>query len=238
MIAILLNGYEISKPFGKKATRAELIILSSLLDTTVAKAVENTLRKTYHTHALTMTAFAPAAYSVFRDIYPHEKDFLILDISGEATDVIFVKHGLLVNVTSISHGVGELMRSSLRAGRTEPQDDNSLMDPARNVRFESRMEESEKEWLGKIQTTLQEFAAGHALPRTLFMLADKDSQEYLKRLLDNTEMRSLWLTTEPLRVIPVVSSHFAAFIKARGEAEGDVGLELLGLYSTKTTKSL
>lgn len=46
-------------------------------------------------------------------------------------------------------------------------------------------------------------------------------------------MRSLWLTEDPLRVISVVPSHFAQFIKVRGEAEGDIFLMLLAIFSTQ-----
>jgi hypothetical protein len=231
VIATLLNGYEISQPFGKKATRAELIILSSLLDTNVAKAVENSLRKTYHTHALTMTAFAPAAYAVFRDVYPHEKDFLVLDISGNATDLVSVKHGMLVNVATIPHGIQELVADSILAGKSVSSG-SPLLDPACNARFSLQMQKAEKAWLKNVEVALQEFAAGHALPRTVFMLADTDAHEYLKHLLDTPDMRNLWLTTEPLRVIPVVSSHLASLLKMRGgEADGDVSLEILALYA-------
>ena len=170
------------------------------------------LRKTYHTHALLLTGFASVAYTAFRDIFPHEKDFLVLEVSGEATDIAFVKRGLLVDVATIPHGVNDLVRAE-RSG--------------------DRVEEIEKTWLETIESTFQETATRHALPRTLFLLADTEAREYLKRLLDANSMRSLWLTDDPLRVIAVVPAHFSEFVKNRGDSEGDVYLALLALYSKK-----
>jgi hypothetical protein len=213
VIATLLNGYETPKPFGKKVTRAELIILSSLLDKKVADAVEKILRKTYHTHALLLTTFASVSYTAFRDIFPHEKDFLVLEVSGEATDIVSVKRGLLMDVSTIPHGVNDLVRAE-RSG--------------------SEVAEIEKTWLATIEKTLKETAVRQALPRTLFLLADTEAREYLKRLLDSTSMRSLWLTSDPLRVISIVPAQFAEFVKTRGEAVGDVYLALLALYSKKS----
>ena len=212
VIATLLNGYETPKPFGKKVTRADLIILSSLIDKKIADTVEKTLRKTYHTHSLLLTTFASVSYTAFRDIYPHEKDFLVLEVSGEATDIASIKRGLLVDVVTLPNGVNELVRAE-RSG--------------------SQVEEIEKTWLATIESTLKETATRHALPRTLFLLADDEAREYLRRLLDSTSMRSLWLTSDPLRVISVVPAHFAEFVKNRGESEGDVYLSLLALYSKK-----
>jgi hypothetical protein len=235
VIATLLNGYEIPKPFGKKVTRADMIILSSLLDEKVAKIIEKTLRKTYHTHALALTTFASVAYAGFRDIYPHENDFLVLEVSGEATDIAFVKRGLLVDVASIAHGINDLMRGSGNKEELATSDlSHALIDSTRNARFGARVEETEKTWLENIVKVLQEASVRHALPRTLFLLAEPDSREYLRRLLDASSMRSLWLTDDPLRVISVVPAHFAQFIKTRGNADGDVSLALLALFSKKS----
>lgn len=212
VIATLLNGYETPDPFGKKASRADMIILSSLLDTAVSSRVEHILRKTYHTHSLALTAFAPIAYAVFRDIYPHEKDFLVLEVSDEATSIVFVKHGLLVNVATVEYRI-----------------DGIVQNPERSAADESAAE-IEKIWLEKISETLRDFACNHALPRTLFLLTETTSREYLRNLIDSQSLRSLWLTDDPLRVISVVPQHFSNVVKMRGEAEGDVFLDLLALY--------
>jgi hypothetical protein len=209
VIATLLNGYEMTHPFGKKATRVELVLLSSLLEKAVADRIEEMLRKTYHTHALTITAFAPLVYTVFRDVYQHEKDFLVLNVSGESTDCAFVKQAILVNVASTPHGSNELMRTA-----------DAIV--------------HSKEWLAILAATLQEFSAQHALPRTLFLVADQESRDFLKDLVDAPMLRSLWLTDEPLTIIPVIPSHFTAFVKTRGSAEADVYLELLALYASKS----
>ncbi len=209
VVATLLNGYETSEPFGKKVGRADMIILTSFLDANVSSRVEQILRKTYHTHALTLTGFAPIAYSVFRDVYPHEKDFLVVEISGEATNIIFVKHGLLVNVANVQYGLNQLIMTAKMVGNDA---------------------EAEKMWLSKIAETLGAFAANHALPRTLFLLVEPGSLDYLRSLIDSPSLRSLWLTDDPLRVVSVVPQHFANVVKVRGEAEGDVFLQLLALY--------
>jgi hypothetical protein len=239
VIATLLNGYETPNPFGKKVSRADLMILSSLLDASVAKDIERLLRTTYHTHALTLTAFAPVAYSVFRDLYPHEKDFLVLDVSGEATDIAFVKHGLLENVATVEYGINNLIRGAQTTARKFEKAtpvSSVLIDPTRNANFAQGTEEVERMWLEKVTEVLGSFASRSALPRTLFLLASPETRDYLRNTLDSRELRTLWLTDDPLRVISVVPTHFANFIKTRGVAEGDVFLSLLTLFAAKMSK--
>jgi hypothetical protein len=234
VIATLLNGYETPKPFGKKVTRAEVTILSSLVDAKVTKSIEKVVRKTYHTHALTLTAFAPVAYNGFREVYQHEKDFLVLDISGDATDIVFVKHGILVDVSTIDQGINDLIQGARSAEMEEvPESTTSvnLISSTRNARFSARIEDTQKKWLEAIEATLREAASRHALPHVLFLLADAQAREYLQRLLDSAGMRSLWLTQDSvLRLIAVEPTNFSQFVKVRGEAEGDVYLHLLALF--------
>ena len=238
VIATLLNGYETSKPFGKKVTRAEVTILSSLINAKVTKSIEKILRKTYHTHALTFTAFAPVAYNGFRRVYEYEKDFLVMDVGGGATDIAFVKHGLLVDVSSIDQGLNTLLegaRSAEVAQSAEVVPSINLIDPiispSRNARFSAQIEETQKAWLGAIQASLRDAASRHALPHVLFLLAEEEAREYLQRLLDSSSMRSLWLTQDSvLRVISVEPTQFSEFVKVRGEAQGDVYLQLLALF--------
>ncbi len=235
VIATLLNGYEVERPFGKKVTRAELIILSSLVEKEIADAIEGVLRETYHTHALTLTAFAPVAYTVFRDLFPHEKDFLVLDVSGEATDIAFVKRALLVDVASVNHGVNELMQKAHDAAKSisiavKPAINTDILP---NARFVKEVEMSQQAWLDTIATTLRTFSTKNALPRTLFLLAEDESRDYLKNLLDSPTLRSLWLTDEPLAIIPILQPQFSAFVKSRGEAGSDIYLSLLALFASK-----
>jgi hypothetical protein len=241
VIATLLNGYEISKPFGKKVNRAEVVILSSYIEKNIAEGIEKVVRKTYHTHALTLTAFASVAYTALHELYPHEKDFLVLEVSGESTDIAFVKRGFLVDVATIAHGINDLLRNATTVNRNtgvemasevaHEESPTSIIVPKRNELFSSHIEEIEKEWLQNIVQTLKEASDKHALPHTLFLLADAEVRDYLSRLLDSNSMRSLWFSQDPLRILPVLPSHFGQILKVRGEADGDVYLELLSLYS-------
>ncbi len=245
IIGTLLNGYETSQPYGKKVNRAEIVVLSSYVQNDIAEKIEKVVRKTYHTHALTVTAFASVAYTALHELYPHEKDFLVLEVSGEATDIAFVKRGFLVDITSLSHGLNDLLRSAKTIGKkvtqevsagdsaTEPtpSSGSTMILPKRNEVFSTHVEEIEKEWLQNIVQALKEASDRHALPHTLFLLADPEVREYLSRLLDSNSMRSLWFSQDPLRILQVIPSHFAQVVKVRGEADGDVYLELLALYS-------
>ncbi|MEO6536273.1 MAG: hypothetical protein ABIT47_01140 [Candidatus Paceibacterota bacterium] len=243
VIATILNGYEIPDPIGKQATRAEVVILSSTLEAALTDEIRTRVRRWYHTHDITFVAFAPVTYAVLRDLYPHEKDFLILNVSGEGTDLAFVKAGLLVDVGMLPQGINKLLDATRGAERMTideesgnarvPSDQPGYISPDRNARFIVRTETVKKEWVTGLSDLFKKFAQNHALPRTLFILAEPNARDYLRRSLDTDSLHSLWLSDEPLSLISVLPEHFAPYVKARGTAEGDIFLAILALYQQK-----
>ena len=205
VIATLLNGYETPKPIGKKAARADVYILSSLIDKVISKNIEKALRKTYHTHALTLTAFASVSFSAFRNVYPHEKDFILLDVSGESTTIAFIQKGLLIDVVSVAHGRQDEAQATIDT-------------------------DEEKIWVESIKSALQAAGSAHTLPPTIFLLANPDMRDYLRTLINNSSIPSLWLTDDPLRIIAVSASHFAQFVRSRAIAEADLYFSLVALF--------
>ncbi len=232
VIATILNGYEIDNPFGKRAKRADLVILSSTLEEKVSKAIEKSLRGMYHTHAVTLTAFAPLSYAVLRDMFPHEKDFLILEVNGEATDLAFVKRGLLADVASVPQGTNALLKA-VSMGHATLTGNGNVIDTGRNTQFAEIVKKTEQEWLAGLSNALKGFATKHALPRTLFLLADTNTRGYLERLLDCDSLHTLWLSDEPLSIIPLSSKHLSQYVRTKGTAEGDLFLAMMVLFYNK-----
>lgn len=238
VIATLLNGYEIGNPFGKKAKRADLIILSSSLEDDVAGKIEKTLRHAFHNNHVVTTAFAPLSYAVIRDMYPHEKDFLIVDVTGEATDFIFVKQGILTDVSSVPLGAHSLITSLKKESNTCPVEPMTLPTPTTKGSGASETNASQEAWKSAVCTVLRDFKTRHALPRSVFLLADEPIRAFMEGLLDSRDVHSLWLSDEPLTVIALCPEHLAQFVRTRGEAEGDVFLAMLALYHNKRFEPL
>ncbi len=219
VIATILNGYETHKPFGKSVKRADIVVLSTSIDPGVSEGITSVLRAAFHAPKPSFIAFAPLAYTIFRDVYPHEREFLIIDVSGAATDLAFVKQNLLMAVTSAPFGVSHLPHIEKDAiqvpGTATPN-----------------------QWLTGIVDTLKMFSRGNPLPRTLFLLADDDVREQLRKYLDEPTVRALWLSDEPLTIIPVVPGHFAPFVGSGPQTSPDAFLMMLSLFQGRKVASI
>lgn len=105
VIGTVLNGYETSAPYGKEAHRAEIVILTSIIDEAVANAIVSTLRRSFHTRRVFPIAGASLRYQAIRTIFPHERDALILDVTGPLTSIALVRHSFLMSLREVSDSI-------------------------------------------------------------------------------------------------------------------------------------
>lgn len=231
IISTSLNGYEMDKPWGRRADRADVTVLTSTLDREIAKDITTTIRRAFHSHTVDITAFAPVAYAVIGNLYPHQEDFVLIDVADMATNAIIVKKGVLAGVRSIPRGVRDSSLARRATGSSEVMDLRGSADPS------TKYAEAEALWLADMKQVLADFASEHPLPRSVFLLADEHDREALKRLIDSSTLRTLWLSDEPLSVIPLAPEHTANVVRARGLAEGDIYLSMLALFYRERIKN-
>lgn len=97
IIGTILNGYETQNPYGKRVHRAEIIVLTSHIDTRVAKSIITTLQGVYHTKKILPIAGDSMRYQVLRSIFPHEKNALLIDATNPLTTVALIRNSLFVS---------------------------------------------------------------------------------------------------------------------------------------------
>ncbi len=101
IIGTILNGYETRTPYGMKVQRAEIVILTSLIDKHVADEVVAILRSLYHTKDILPIAGSSLRYQAIREAFPHERDALILDATGPVTSLALIRKGLFVSILDV-----------------------------------------------------------------------------------------------------------------------------------------
>lgn len=96
VIGARLNGYETHNPYGKKAHRAEIIILTSLINERLTKKLISILRSAYHTEHIIPFAGSSLRYRAMHTAFPHEREMLMLDGMGPEISLALVRKGMFV----------------------------------------------------------------------------------------------------------------------------------------------
>ncbi len=101
VIGTRLNGFDVGKPLGKRALRANVVVLTSVVDERVASAVAEATRRLYHTRAALVTSFAAMVERAFRLLFAPEEEYLVVAKRGEVVELYVIRHGILVDIHTI-----------------------------------------------------------------------------------------------------------------------------------------
>lgn len=227
VIATLLNGYEVREPFGRRTTRAAAVVVETSVEEKIAEIVATALREKLHIRDTTFVSSQWLTYGVLRNLYPHEREYVIVDADRNATEVTLVARGLLSRVASAQAGT-EVLHG------THPEGTAGAVE--RGVRVikdlapTSALAEGRTLWLEKVVGALTALSKDQALPRTLFLLTEEEDVPFMKTLLDDTTVRSLWLTDTPLSILPVMCGQLTAHVKTNGHGDSNPFLMLMALF--------
>lgn len=122
VIHTMLNGYRISEPYGKKATEFSLAHISGLIPSALESMIREVEDKVIpHAHHVSHT-FALVLFCVVRDLYPSVPHGVLIDISGEATEVMIVQDEVLRESRTFPYGTHTFLRDVAKTLATYPDE--------------------------------------------------------------------------------------------------------------------
>ncbi|MFA6278966.1 MAG: hypothetical protein WCS97_01630 [Candidatus Paceibacterota bacterium] len=100
IIGTILNGYETHHPYGRKVHRASVVVLTSLIDKEIAESISTTLHGLFHTKRIFPIAGSSLRYQAMRIAFPHERDALILDSTGQIS-ISLIRRDLFIALAEV-----------------------------------------------------------------------------------------------------------------------------------------
>ena len=239
IIQMKLNGYEIKNPYGQKTAQMDIIVNVGISSGRVVQSIEQKISQFFHSPLIHFGAFPVAAFSAIRDMFPSEKSFIFLDITGEATDVSFSANDILMETTSFPYGKNFFIRklsTSLHAPHEEAGTLFSMflrkeLPPDQQILVESSITEAEKEWSSRFGKSINMLSRNGVIPRKVFFTTDVDLAPFFSRLImkEKTEL----LLNESFEVQYINQPLVANFISFAPEVSRDSFLVIEALLVEK-----
>ena len=187
-----LNGYDIKSPYGKKTTRMEMVATISISSKKVISGIESRVRHLFHAEAIHFGSFPVALFSAVRDMFPTEKDFLVLDITGEATDVSLVNGDLLRSSISFPRGKNFFVREISAALKTPHGAAltllnmffHDMLDTKKKAVVGQAIEKGKIDWVGRFEKGLAVLVKEGSNPHKVFFSADADVAPFFRDILE------------------------------------------------------
>ncbi|MEK7157236.1 MAG: hypothetical protein AAB709_01645 [Patescibacteria group bacterium] len=108
IIGSILNGYETHNPYGRQVRRAEIVVLTSLIEKDVAYDITSVLEGLYHTRNILPISGSSLRYQAMRTVFPHERDSISIDAtSGSLTTIALVRKGIFVTMSNVTGSPNE-----------------------------------------------------------------------------------------------------------------------------------
>lgn len=208
-IKTVLNGYVVADTENQKAKELEMTLFISICAENVLSHIQQIVFKHFHERDIVFSSFLMASFGVIRDMYREQKDFLLVDIGGEVTDISMVKDQVLSESVSYPMGINSVIRTiSISL--------NCTLDIAKSLFAlykEGHMEEKEKEkiepiinniksfWLKQFQSSLSSLSHDISIPATIFLTLDREYADFFTEIIKTEQFSQYTLTESKFKII-------------------------------------
>jgi cell division ATPase FtsA len=214
ILSVYMNGYEVEDPIGKKSANISVSFYTGIIGKQTMNTVSEKIRNVFTVENINFTTHPVSIISVIKSRYKSLKDFLIVDIGGEMTDLGLFKGSVLQNVVTIPRGINYFVR---KLQKDCSFDKNTAISHL-NLIYDDKIHETcapksktlvkrvEKEWLTEINNVVKDSWTKQVIPPTIFVTVDNNANELAKNILTSKEayMKALTINREPL--IHVIST--------------------------------
>lgn len=200
-----INGYVVSDIIGKKTKHLEASVCLSIIARSITDVVAKNLSKHFHVDRedITFHSFPLVAFTVIRDIFPRFNDFILLDITGETTDVTLVRQDVIVKTVSFPSGRNFIIRHIAKTCGVTLEIAESLLRLQQKQALEAALSEQvanvirdvQKEWMIYLSDSFIELSPSDPTPSRVFLTADTDVADiylgFLKEGMGESGLRRL-----------------------------------------------
>lgn len=190
--AIKLNGYNISKPFGKKAQSLELSLVVTVSPKVIIERFKNEIQKGYGDTSIGFTTSPYATFIVSRDFLEAKEELMVIDVGEEVTDVAFIKNNLFLYQHSFPIGTYEFYRTLVQSGVASTTEANAIIESfyqgklsaATTSATQKSLDAFAETWQKGFQTIINEGGYSIRPPSFSYIISDYRFGGFFSKLLE------------------------------------------------------
>ena len=208
VVNVLLNGYEVPKPNGKRVKESEIQVLLSLSSGEIVGKIEEVIMQTYHKN-IKFTSQMFADFIVVRDVFERQNDFIILNVDEETTEVSIMRNDFLVGTASFPYGKNTFIRqiaknlgkSALSVKSLLSMKKDGHLSDAESTKLELAIKDESRAWINSLKMVFRSLFVDLLIPHDIFLTTDKSSEKWFLHLLDKKNFPEFTTTNDSFNVI-------------------------------------
>lgn len=237
-VSVKLNGYETSRPYGVSAKRADIALYASVSQRSMIEALEKKMTHALRPKKVLFHSFPLVVFAVLRDVVSDKRDFLLLDVSGEVTDVALIKQGVIEEIVSFPFGKNFLFRRLASTFGVPPEQAITLFnlqqkgkaDQSAAKKIIEVLDQAGVDWTNEFSKAMRSFTSGIALPHHVFFTADSDVGEWFAKCIAKEEWGQFTIADQQFDVRLIEQTILNEFVGYTPKLPHDVFLALLAAF--------
>lgn len=230
-IDVYANGYPTRNPLGKTMNDVVLHSLTSVMSTTTKDAFEEVIERVFNQKP-EMISNTFMSYQSVKSFLPDENDAIVIDMSGEISEILIIKNDHLTHLGTIPVGIHAIVRSLRDTLSVSLEKAWNLVQLVETRYLEENYTKSqqsafEKAWmvyLKPLYGILDSFAKEGLLPSTIILKTHKE----FKHWIEEKFLESDYLTEHTTGRFGVV--HFDIDSKTDLDSMDDDELSVIASY--------
>lgn len=206
IVRVELNGYPTAKPAGKNAHQLAVSVLIGDCDTDLKVGVAEQMQRACATKETLIRSGTQAILSFLRQNNQLPHDCLVMDMSGEATNMIVIRKGISVGHEMVAEGVRSIVARCTAAGL--PEESLSLIRMAAHDQCSDNACDSIIAALAKAEPdlvrifgeALSKLSVQRRIPNTCILIVDSDIAPWLTQFFSRIDFSQFTTTMSPFGV--------------------------------------
>lgn len=234
-----VNGYHVSHFDEQLVTMVDMLLYTSFLPEDIMSLIEREVKNSFGLKKVHMSSYILSFFTMMRNMWHDEEDFLLIDVSGEVTEISLVKDGALFETISFPLGSNGMMRSLAHDLDTSIEEVRSLLsmhsagtsDEATTARVEAALVAVEEMWRTSARTVLHTLSDGIFLPHRVFVTAHQPIASRVVGMLEDVNFLEKRHTESPFVPTLITSELLKNFMTLRKDVKKDPFLMLETLFA-------
>lgn len=223
-IQIKLNGFPVDKVKKGKVKELDVSFYLSASPKNLLSNIESRINQVYHRNVC-FASYLFTSYIVSRDIFGEDNDYLLVDISGNMSEVSLVRDDILLETHTFPFGTHTFIKKISKELNTEVEHARSLFSMYKHQVLEEKTQEKVKravasvmgQWIKSVRNVLVEISDNNIVPRTVMMASNSDNASLYKHLINDEQLTVLLTTANEFNVIILDIAQLHNFVSMRSE---------------------
>ncbi|OGI85949.1 hypothetical protein A3A01_00920 [Candidatus Nomurabacteria bacterium RIFCSPLOWO2_01_FULL_39_17] len=205
---VMLNGYEAPNPVNQKAKMLSMTLFFSMSPEIFLKKIEEAICRYFHCPRIKFSSFTMASFTIVRDLFINQRDFLLVDIRGELTDISMIKQDILKETASFPMGLNFIIRGIAFALNCSLDEARSFFSLYKEGHASKLVEKRigpiilflKAEWLRKFQESLSNLSNDISIPANVFITANPELADFFIEIIKKEQFNQYSFTESKFQI--------------------------------------